>query len=206
MVQVVEHETTCLMTHICFIHILEQNKRPWSRKQFFFPPWKKKRRRRSSSSSSSKRQIQKLVFGSHSCPVYALSFIAQNLLRVNTQISLPSPHNTNNNKRYDPKTETGTLFDSKPLPFGSNKKQREKKKPCCCCLLLLLLLFLLLLAQWRRMSVKTQTFSFFVVFVPLPSRLPFEWIQSKGLQTYMSKRGIGWVWEFEWRVMVVITF
>jgi hypothetical protein len=26
------------------------------------------------------------------------------------------------------------------------------------------------------------------------------------LQTYMSKRGIGWVWEFEWRVMVVITF
>jgi len=68
------------------------------------------------------------VFVSHSCPVYALSFITQNLLRVNTQISLPSPHNTNNNKRYDPKTETGTLFDSKPLPFGSNKKQREKKK------------------------------------------------------------------------------
>jgi len=88
MMQVVEHETTSLMTHICFIHILEQNKRPWSRKQFFFPPEKRRRRR---SSSSSKRQIQKLVFGSHSCPVYALSFIAQNLLRVNTQISLPSP-------------------------------------------------------------------------------------------------------------------
>jgi hypothetical protein len=64
---------------------------------FFFPP------ERRSSSSSRKRQIQKLVFGSHSCPVYALSFIAQNLLRVNTQISLPSPTTLTTTRSMIPK-------------------------------------------------------------------------------------------------------
>jgi hypothetical protein len=105
----------------------------------FFPPEKRRRR-----SSSSKRQIQKLVFGSHSCPVYALSFIAQNLLRVNTRISLPSP-TTLTTTRMIPKLKLAHfLIQSHSLLKAT--KNRGKKKPCCCCLLLLLLL-LLLIAQ-----------------------------------------------------------
>jgi len=93
---------------------------------FFFPPEKRRRR----SSSSSKRQIQKLVFGSHSCPVYALSFIAQNLLRVNTQISLPSPTTlTTTTRSMIPKLKLAHFLIQSNSLLEATKNRGEKKSP-----------------------------------------------------------------------------
>jgi hypothetical protein len=94
---------------------------------FFFPPEKRRRRRRSSSSSS-KRQIQKLVFGSHSCPVYALSFIAQNLLRVNTRISLPSPTTLTTTTMIPKQKLAHFLIQSHSL-LEATKNRGKKKTP-----------------------------------------------------------------------------